>query len=102
MLQEELDRCGLHTDGMSPDTSLSGSRARPFEIMEWLRRYWQVNAHVILEDDTFWERGWPRNNVVTTQTSLGIDAYGCPIAEKGLPAEHARRDTSILDGTIPV
>lgn len=98
MLQEELDRCGLRIDGMTPSTALSGSRARPFEIMEWLRRYWQVNAYVVLEDDTFWEWGWLRNNVVTTQTPLGVDAYGRPIAEKGLTEKHAHRAISILDG----
>lgn len=55
MLQKELDRCGLRIDGMTPATSLSGPRARTFEIVKWLRRHWRTNAYVILEDDTFWE-----------------------------------------------
>lgn len=100
MLQSELDRCGLRIDGMTPDTSLSGPRARPFEIMEWLRRFWRTNAYVILEDDTFWEWGWLRNNVVTTQTRVGTDHYGYPIAEKGLTEEHAMRAISVLKSGI--
>ena len=97
MLQGELDRCDLSIDGMTPDTSLSGPRARPLEIMEWLRRYWRTNAYVILEDDTFWEWGWLRNNVVTTQTNLGVDRYERPIAKKGLTEGHALRAISILE-----
>ena len=98
MLQNELDRCDLSVDGMTPSTSLSGPRARPFEIMEWLRRYWRTNAYVILEDDTFWEWGWLRNNVVTTQTSLGTDSYGRPVVEKGLTKKHAIRAIGVLNG----
>lgn len=98
MLQKELDRCNLRIDGMTPSTSLSGPLARPLEIMEWLRRYWRTNAYVILEDDTFWEWGWLRNNVVTTQTPIGVDNHGYPVARKGMNAEHALHAISILEG----
>lgn len=74
---------------MAPATSIGGPKAWPFEIKEWPRRCWCANAYVILEDDMFWEWGWLRNNVATTQTSLGTDSYGRPTAEKGLTEGHA-------------
>lgn len=51
--------------------------------MEWLRRYWRTNAYVILEDDTFWEWGWLRNNVVTTQHLWEGMAMDGPLPRRG-------------------
>ena len=90
-LQAELDRCGLEMAGMTPDTQLSGARARPLEIMEWLRRFWKTSHYVILEDDTFWEWGWLRDHVVTAGTPSGKDRYGHPRTQKG---SHRRARTA--------
>ncbi len=67
---EILKRENIRIYGMTPDGGMRGGITRPLEIRTWLSWYPEIESFVILEDDTFWNWGYLRHNVVTTITQI--------------------------------
>ena len=65
-----LERENIKIYGMTPGGPLRGGISRPLEIRTWLAKYPEIESFVILDDDTFWDWGYLRQNVVTTKTRL--------------------------------
>ena len=65
-----LERENIKIYGMTPGGPLRGGISRPLEIRTWLAKYPEIESFVILNDDTFWDWGYLRQNVVTTKTRL--------------------------------
>ena len=65
-----LHRENILIYGMTPDGDMQGNITRPLEIRTWLSKYPEIESFVILEDDTHWDWGYLRQNVVTTITKV--------------------------------
>ena len=95
-LYESLKAEGIIIQGITPISSESGVRARPFEIREWLMKYHRIFSYVILEDDHFWDWGFLQRNVVSTVTiDQSRDEYHQLV--KGLTDEHVKKAIAILN-----
>ena len=68
-----LERENIHIYGMTPNGGMQGCATRPLEIRTWLATFPEIESFVILDDDTVWNWGYLRQNVVTTTTLLSED-----------------------------
>jgi len=84
---EFLEREKIRIDGMTPDAGMQGSMARPLEIRTWHSRYPEIESFVILDDDTFWNWGYLRQNVVTTITRIPDEETSESEKKKAYPRE---------------
>ena len=65
-----LEKENIHIYGMTPNGGMQGCATRPLEIRTWLATFPEIESFVILDDDTVWNWGYLRQNVVTTTTRL--------------------------------
>lgn len=65
-----LHQENIYIHGMTPSGHQRGGLTRPLEIRSWLNEYPEIESFVILDDDTFWNWGYLRQNVVTTMRKV--------------------------------
>ena len=96
IFHDAMSEAGLSVKGITPISQESGPDARPLEIREWLNRFYEVSAYVILDDDTFWSWGFLQRNVVTTITEHPENPASHRYVS-GMTKEHAEKAIRILN-----